>query len=190
MSFLNSSNETKVVSVDLSQVNQLVYDLMFDNDLRSIPTERIADVKAGLIYQTLRDICSDSKFKLCVAPSEPSKYEVIYFQNKLQDRVDFEIHLTSLEYETTLLHRYYSAGVLEDILTDIGYAFYQILYSMTPNTRFEHEVQLALPNIGHLIVSVHKDDLRECNADDISDTTISGLYTEALLDRFHGDDSS
>lgn len=180
MTYQNSSS-TRSIMVDLEETNILVKELMYENDLRSIPKNKISDVMAGLIQRAVKELCEHDLFTFTRTPSDPVKYEPYYFHDRIKDLVEFQFISIFPVYDETLLLRYYTAETLEEITQDLLYTITKKLYSIIPNTKFSHEVKVSLPHTGFIIAEVHEDDLEECHADDISDATDSGLHPEALL---------
>lgn len=172
----------KLLALSLEQVKALTWELMYDNDIRPIPLEKTADVQAGLLYLGIKRACDHPKFKLERTPSEPVKYEALYFYDKTAEREDFEIVTLYPEYDISYLNRYYTSEVLDEITSEIQFGVLQLLYSVTPNTYFDHVVTVTVPHTEFLVVTVHEDDLEESDADDISDATDGGLHSETMFD--------
>ncbi|AGB07183.1 hypothetical protein [Vibrio phage VP4B] len=161
--------------------------LMWDNDKRNIPIPKIGAVASALMAYTVMSIADHTNFEYRRLPSDRHGYTPLYVFNKPKDSMDFVFAENYSEYDTRVLRDYYTADALEVIVDDIRYLILSELYRMTPNTYFSHKVTISLPHVRCLFVTIHNEDMVECDEDIIHDGADGGLHLPEGLSSIYGD---
>lgn len=176
--------------MSLSAINEkITTELMYENDLASIPLGMTADVAAALLSKSVRMLDDHPKFIYDNIPNELKGWEVVYYSRETTERIDFEMLPVYPEYDARFLSRFYTPEVLDDILTDIQYEILQTIYQLTPNASFINPVGLMLPHVNYLLIQVSEEDLKEVEGDPdenyigyVSDGCGVELYSETFPD--------
>lgn len=183
-----TSSNHNTYSVSISEVyDNIAGYLMWGNDKRLIPINQISTVASALLCFAIKEICEHVSFEHQELPSDRFGFTPMYVYNKPENRTDFIITEDYNTYDTSVLHHYYTGETLDLIVDDIRYLILSIIYAMIPNTSFSHTVGISLPHVRCMFVTIHNEDMVECDEDIIHDGADCGLHYPEGFGSLYGD---